>query len=226
MPLLNELTNPERFRGLKGLIFDCDGVLFDSLDSNRIYYNAILQRLGLEPMTPEQEAYVHAHAVKESLAFIVPPERWREVDAARRGVNYLRDIMPHLRPEPGIFELLERLKRKGYRLGISTNRTTTMDGLADRFGLELYFEPIVTASHYRPKPHPESLHVILNRWGLLQHEVVFVGDSIVDARTAQAAGVPFWSYKNQGLVAEMHVNDFWRMALGMGLGPTCDGGCS
>ncbi len=223
MPLLTELTNPDCFQGLKGLIFDCDGVLFDSMESNRIYYNAILQRLGLPPMKPEQEAFVHAHAVKESLAFIVPSERWHEVDAARRGVNYFRDIMPHLRPEPGIFPLLDRLKRKGYRLGISTNRTTTMDGLSDRFGLDLYFEPIVTATHYRPKPHPESLHVILNRWGLSRHEVVFLGDSTVDARTAQAAGVPFWAYRNPSLVAEMHVNDFWSMGLGLGLGPTFDG---
>lgn len=226
MPKLSALTNPTFLNGLKGIVFDCDGVLFDSMDSNRLYYNAILDRLGLGPMTAEQEAYVHAHAVHESLAYIVPKDRWDEITGARSQVDYRAEILPHLRPEPGLYELLGRLRQAGYRLGISTNRTSTMGWLVQRFGLDRYFEPIVTASDVRPKPHPESLNLILRRWGLLPKQTAFVGDSKVDQLTAQAAEVRFWAFRNPGLTAELHVHDFWEMARGMRLGVSFAGhGC-
>lgn len=229
MTLLASFTNPAMLDGLKGVIFDCDGVMFDSLESNRIYYNTILERLGLGPMTPEQEDYVHAHAVGESLAFIVPRERWDEIKGAQEQVDYRKEILPHLRPEPGLYELLDGLKQAGFRLGISTNRTTTMGWLARRFGLERFFSPIVTARDVRPKPHPESLHLIMSRWRLGPRDVAFLGDSSVDMRTAQAAGTRFWAFRNPALTAELHVRDFWSMARGMRLGATfqgCGGWCS
>ena len=43
--------------GLAGVIFDCDGVLLDSRESNSIFYNRVLAVFGLPPMTPEQEKY-------------------------------------------------------------------------------------------------------------------------------------------------------------------------
>lgn len=226
MTRLTALTDPGFLDGLQGVIFDCDGVLFDSMYSNQLYYNAILHGLGLGPMTEEQEAYVHAHAVHESLSYIVPRERWDEINQARSRVDYKTEILPHITPEPGMFELLGRLRQAGYLLGISTNRTNTMDWLVQRFGLERFFSPVVTAQEVRPKPHPESLHLILRRWGLLPHQVSFVGDSSVDALTAQAAGVRFWAFRNPGLTAELHIDDFWSMALGMRLGASFNGfGC-
>jgi len=226
MTKLTALTNPCFLEGLRGLVFDCDGVLFDSMDSNRLYYNAILQRLGLGPMTPEQEAYVHAHAVHESLAFIVPRERSQEIPGARAAVDYRAEILPHLKPEPGLYELLGGLRRAGFRLGISTNRTSTMGWLVQRFGLDRYFDPIITANDVRPKPHPESLNLIMQRWGMGPRETAFIGDSKVDALTAQAAGMRFWAFRNPGLAAELHVQDFWSMARGMRLGASFSGnGC-
>ncbi len=226
MPKLTALTNPAFLAGLKGIIFDCDGVLFDSMGSNRLYYNAILERLGLGPMTAEQEAYVHAHAVHQSLAYIVPEERWDDIDTARSQVDYRAEILPHLKPEPGLYELLGRLREQGYLLGISTNRTSTMGWLVQRFGLDRFFAPIVTASDVRPKPHPESLNLILRRWGLAPQQTAFVGDSKVDMLTANAAGVRFWAFRNPWLPSELQVDDFWDMARGMRLGASFAGyGC-
>lgn len=43
--------------GLRGVIFDCDGVMIDSRAANDEFYNRVLAYFGLPPMTPEQEAY-------------------------------------------------------------------------------------------------------------------------------------------------------------------------
>ena len=58
-------------KDIKVVAFDCDGVMFDSQNANRAYYDHLLDRFGLPPMTPEQLAYVHMHTVDESLAFLM-----------------------------------------------------------------------------------------------------------------------------------------------------------
>ena len=55
---------------VKVVAFDCDGVLFDTEQSNRAYYNAVLKHLGFPGLTGEQFAYVHMHTVDESLAYL------------------------------------------------------------------------------------------------------------------------------------------------------------
>jgi phosphoglycolate phosphatase-like HAD superfamily hydrolase len=80
-----------------------------------------------------------------------------------------------------------------------------------RFGLEGYFDTIKTASNSTPKPSPDGLLQIMGEWGLEPLEIAFVGDSKVDETAALAAGVPFWSFKNDTLAAELHLPSFNRL---------------
>jgi phosphoglycolate phosphatase len=208
---INPLMRVPELSRIKGFIFDCDGVLFDSRDANSRYYNHILERLGLEPMDEAQDEYVHSHSVTDSIARIVPPDRLKEANTTRSAIPY-NTFIRYMRPEPGLYELLSSIRDLGYRQAINTNRTTTMDLLLDRFELGQFFFPVVTAGIVsRPKPHPESLHKILDSWKAAPDEVVFIGDSRVDERTALAAGTVFWAYKNEALHASCLVPDFWSM---------------
>jgi len=194
--------------GIKGIIFDCDGVLVDSKDANRMYYNLVRQRLGMLPMTPDEEDYVHAHAVMASIAHIVPVERLAEAEAIRREIDYT-EIMPFTYLESGLVEFLNMLQEKKYLLAVNTNRTDSMEMLLENFDLEGYFSPVITAGKVsHPKPNPEGVHSILKHWNLTRHEVAYIGDSIVDEQTARAAGVAFWAYKNSRLAAHHHVTSF------------------
>lgn len=197
-------------RRLTGVAFDCDGVMFDSRQVNVVYYNLIKERLGLPPMTKDQEDYVHAHAVRESLAHIVPAERWGEMEQARAAIDY-REVLPAMRPEPGLHELLWWLRDQGLRLAVFTNRTTTMEMVLERFDLEHYFDLVVTARTVRAKPHPEGMHRIMRAWGCGPMDMAYLGDSGVDAVAARAAGVPLWAFRNESLPAAMHVSDFWSL---------------
>ena len=193
---------PDLFAGLKGIIFDCDGVLVDSLGANRLYYNMILARLGLAPMTPDEEAYVHAHHVQDSVARIVPAHRLAEAEAARAAIDY-RDVLPGLLLNPGLRPLLAELARAGCRLAINTNRSDTMELLLDHFELNGVFEPVVTAAVVsRPKPHPEGVLRILAAWDCAPEEAAFVGDTDLDELAARAAGVRFWSFGQPELPAQ------------------------
>ena len=44
---------------VKVVTFDCDGVLFDTKDVNRMYYNKVLEYMGKPPLTDEQTEFAH-----------------------------------------------------------------------------------------------------------------------------------------------------------------------
>ena len=213
MPVqIGPVTTPALFKGINGFIFDCDGVLFDTRESNAQYYNAIRGRLGLGPMTPAQEAYCHVHTVLDCIAHVTPPGLMAQALQARKDVSYTREILPHLRPFPGLYEVLDALRGRKYRLAVHTNRSNTMENVASRYGLVGYFFPLMTAGKAQAKPHPEGVHRILTAWGMKRENVVFIGDSRIDQACAARAGVRFWVFGGQPLAAEARIPD-WHCLL-------------
>ncbi len=200
---------------IRGVIFDCDGVLLDTLESNAQFYNAILAQLDLPPMTKAQQRYVHSHTFQESMAHITPAEKRDFVPDALRQVRYWRDILPYVKLMRGAESALTRLQAMGYRLGVATNRTTTMPWVTERFQLQRFFFPMMTALKARAKPHPEQLHRVLHAWAMRPEDVVFVGDSAVDAETARRAGVRFWAFGDESLLADAHICDFETLFCGL-----------
>ncbi len=197
--------------GLIGLAFDCDGVMFDTRDCNIRFYNLILERMGLPPMAPAQEDFVHFATVQASLEYIIPRSRWAEIPIVRKSVDYVAEIMPLMRPEPGLMELLATLQTLHIRMAVYTNRTNTMELTLDRWGMTSYFFPVITAAVVRGKPHPEGAFRILEAWGAKPGQIAFIGDSTADQGAAQGAGVPFWAFKNETLAADRHIPDFWSL---------------
>ncbi len=210
MIICNPLSSMS-LKGLQGLVFDCDGVLFDSRDVNVHFYNRVREYFGFGPISSDEEEFVHMHSVMDSLRHILPPECLERLDEVRAHINYV-ELLPYMRMEEGVPELLELLRSKGLRIAVNTNRTTTMDLLLQMHGLADFFWPVMTAGLVsRPKPHPESMYRILELWSIQPRNVAFIGDSVVDQATAGSSGVPFWAYKNQYLDAEMLIPDFWTL---------------
>lgn len=206
--LLCDQTDATFLRGVRGLVFDCDGVLIDSYEANTAYYNQFRKRFGLPPMSREEADATHILNVFESLRRIIPLEHYEAAVAYRLELDY-REILPFLRREPGVRRLLCQLKALGLPLAVNTNRMDTMPLVLAAQDMEGFFHPVMTsATVTRPKPDPEGVEKILSEWGLAPSEVVFIGDSSVDENTARNAGVPFWAYKNPALAAQLHVPDF------------------
>jgi beta-phosphoglucomutase-like phosphatase (HAD superfamily) len=55
------------------VIFDCDGVLFESREANRAFYNQLLCEMGKARLTEEGLSYVHMHTVFEAVDYLFPP---------------------------------------------------------------------------------------------------------------------------------------------------------
>ena len=195
---MNSTSTKSKFP-VRCVIYDCDGVLFDSLENNERFYNQICAAFGREPVRPEELLYLHMHTVQEALPFLFPgrPDLVKKAHQFILTVNP-HDFIPYLKMEPNLLEALDTLKRRGVLRAISTNRTKSMKFILDAFSLQPYFEMVVTALDVRnAKPHPESVKRILNAFRLRPEEAVFVGDSEIDRRTAEAAEIRFIAYKNR-----------------------------
>lgn len=193
-------------KDVRVVAFDCDGVLFDTLEANRHYYNHILQHFGLPPMNPEQLLFVHAHTVQEALEHLIEDEARRQAaHAFRKTIDY-GGFLKHLTIEPHLVTLLDWMRGK-FKTAIATNRTDTMNRLLREFGLADRFDLVVTSLDVeRPKPFPDPLFKILAQFKAAPVQSVFVGDSEVDEATARAAGVPFIAYRNSSLQADHHID--------------------
>jgi phosphoglycolate phosphatase len=194
---------------LKLVIFDCDGVMFDSKDANRKYYNHLLQEFGYPLMDRQEEDYVHSHNVLDSVAYIFRkyPHEIDRVNAYRQSVDYT-PFLKFMRIEPDLKEFLRFLKPQFYT-AISTNRTTTMPAVMKMHELDPYFDLVVTALDVQqPKPHAEALLKILGHFDLSADEAIYIGDSVVDLEHTAGVNMRLISFKNPELPADFHVNSF------------------
>jgi HAD superfamily hydrolase (TIGR01509 family) len=198
---------------IAGVVFDCDGVLIDSCGANTAYYNKIREIGGLGPMNQEEEEYAHMHAVRECLLRIFPPEMHGRLNELAQSVNYVRDILPMVRTEPGLHACLDALRARGLRLAVFTNRGYKgMGAVLDSFNLRPYFDPVITVAEVKAKPAPDGLLRIAECWRQPPDALLFVGDSLLDAMAAEEAGAHFWAFRNPRLQAQGHVDTFAELA--------------
>jgi phosphoglycolate phosphatase-like HAD superfamily hydrolase len=215
MAFANQLMNPRLLRGLRCIIFDCDGVLVDSFEANMRYYGMIKERLGLPPLTDEEKTYVHTRTHKDSIRFIAPGDLFRQAWAVVQEFDS-SSLFPYLRRSEGIREFLWWLRGAGFRLAVNTSRTDSMGTILRLMDLEGFFYPVITSGKVTtPKPHPEGVHRILAAHRLAPDEVAYIGDSHVDEKTALAAGVRFWAYRDPALQAQVHIDSFWDIKAAM-----------
>jgi beta-phosphoglucomutase-like phosphatase (HAD superfamily) len=195
---------------LKLVIFDCDGVMFDSKEANRLFYNQLLTECKRPPMNEEELEYVHSHNVMDSVNHIFrqyPSEEIDRANAYRRELDYT-DFIRYMIMEPDLKDFLSYLKPT-YHTAISTNRTTTMPAILEKFELASFFDKVVTAFDVaRPKPYPDALLAILDYFDTTVEESIFIGDSMVDKEHADSVGMRLIAFKNPALPAQYHVNSF------------------
>ena len=183
----------------KAVIYDCDGVILDSIESNYIFYNRIMAGLGRPPidrLCQVSERVLHTYSYLDVMEHFFGDDPQKDQAIAIGKTIRYKELMPYMRREEELVETLEQLKGQ-VELAVCTNRASSMEMIIEDFGLEGFFGCIMTAGKVaNPKPHPEPLFKVLEHYGLAPHEALFVGDSAVDMQAAAAAGVPFIAYKS------------------------------
>ncbi len=184
---------------ISAVIFDCDGVMFDSRQANVNYYNHVLARFNLPPMIEEEEGFVHMHTADESIRHIFRGTPFVEQARAYRMQIDYTPFIKDMVIEPGLKELLKMLKPK-HGLAVATNRSDTIGTVLESNGLTDFFDIVVSSLDVQnPKPHPEAIYRILDYFQVSPEQCLYVGDSLVDWQVARASGVHFIAYQNEEL---------------------------
>jgi phosphoglycolate phosphatase len=179
------------------VVFDLDGTLIDSAPDMHRAVNLMLADLGCAPLTlPEIRTMVGdgasaliARALAARQCVSADPTKALAVFLA----HYEDEPTTHTRPFPGVAATLERLQAAGLTLAVCTNKPGRLTQIIlERLDIERYFERILAGDSlpFR-KPDPRALLEVIDGFGTAKAATLMVGDSEVDAATAQAASVPF-----------------------------------
>jgi phosphoglycolate phosphatase len=179
---------------MSAIVFDLDGTLIDSAPDLRAAANGMLKDEGLKPLDLTTITSFIGNGLPNLVRLVIEA---RGLDMARHealtanvldhyaaGNGALTTLYPHVR------EVLETLHRDGHALGLCTNKpiAPTRD-ILEHFGLSNLFSATIGGDSLdRRKPHPAPL---LATFQALGGTGIYVGDSEVDAETAQRAKTPF-----------------------------------
>ncbi|MEA3465407.1 MAG: HAD-IA family hydrolase [Thermodesulfobacteriota bacterium] len=185
---------------IKAVVFDCDGVMFDSQQANIAFYNRVLDYFGEPAVTPSQSERVHLCHTASSPQVFAGLLGSARVEAALDFSQQLgyEQFIPQLQAEPGLFDALAQLSAH-FSLAVATNRGSSMAKILDFFDMDGSFHHVLTYLDVaRAKPCPDMLYAVAERLHLAPDQMMFVGDSEFDRRAAKSAGCHFVSYKWDG----------------------------
>lgn len=188
----------------KGIIFDLDGTLVNSLEDIADAMNKVLQSLDYPTHSYDDYQYFIGSGLRNLVSKALP-ETNNDENQIEKSLNSMIDMYRdnctnQTKAYQGIVELLNELKSRKLKLGVFSNKA---DALTKEITKALFpdvFDPIVGLStESLKKPNPFEALEISKSWGLQPEEMIFVGDSGIDMQTAtnanmHAVGVS-WGYR-------------------------------
>ncbi|WP_114952587.1 phosphoglycolate phosphatase [Sphingosinicella terrae] len=176
--------------------FDLDGTLVDSASDLAAALNHTLARLGRPLVPTERVRHLIGHGARALLRRGLAASGESPEALVDEGFPIFLDYYAdHLcvgsRLYPGLQPALERIEACGARLALCTNKPERMARLLlEALGLGSRFAAIVGGDSLPVrKPDPAPLRAAIEASG--GGRAAFVGDSIIDADTARAAGLTF-----------------------------------
>ena len=178
---------------LRGIIFDLDGTLADTLVDITEATNAALASAGLPPCGPEQvRRYVGSGVtiLLQRASGLTDPQRIAAMERVLRD-HYRVHGMDHTRLYDGVPEMLDRLTAAGIPMCIFSNKphdytVLTVEGLLTDWP---FVETLGESVENPRKPDPTVVWRLVEGMELRRDQVALVGDSEVDAETGRNAGM-------------------------------------
>lgn len=177
------------------VIFDLDGTLIDSAPDIHATANLVLADEGLPGLDLATVRGFVGRGVPHLVDRLLEAHGISDPDRAARMIGNLvaryEDAVSLTVPYPAVVDTLERLRARGDILGICTNKPLAPAmAVLRHLRLHGYFDAVIGGDCGLPrKPDPAPLLETLSRLG--GGRAAYVGDSEVDAETAQAAELPF-----------------------------------
>ncbi len=189
---------------VKGVVFDMDGTLLNTLPDLTALTNTVLSDFGYPTHTEEAIRGFIGDGVRALMMRAMPDsasDDEKEAALAEWKSRYQEFGRRKTVPYPNIIEMLEGLKLKGVKLGVLSNKFDAAVKDLAGFYFPATFDVAKGESPTCPrKPDPTGLLASIQEIGLNPSQVAYVGDSAGDIKTAKAAGAMAigvsWGYQS------------------------------
>ena len=198
-------------KSFKGIIFDLDGTLLDTLEDLADSLNTVLAEAGLPVHSVESCRLFVGGGLKKMIGQAVGVEVGagdevgvgsQEVLADKFLALYQANQLKKTHPYPGIAELLADLKQAGFKLAVLSNKNELNTQILVEHFFPETFEVVRGFREGVPlKPNPAVGRAVARELGFSSSDIMYVGDSGVDMEMALAAGfLPVgveWGYRSR-----------------------------
>ena len=185
-------------------VFDLDGTLLDTLEDLMNAVNDGLRKKNYPERNLEEIRSFVGNGMQNLIRKSVP-QGTAEADM-QEVLAYFREFYKiHCkdctRPYKGVSKALEVLKEKGIHLAMLSNKPDFAVGqLADQYFPGLFEMAAGEREGIPRKPAPDALWSVMEEFGCSKDDIVYIGDSEVDVKTAQNAGIPLiavsWGFRS------------------------------
>ncbi len=196
---------------IKGVLFDLDGTLLDTLEDLYQSVNAALTACGFPERTRMEIRSFVGNGVRNLMVRSVPDgeenPKFEECFQKFRE-HYAAHLNDHTAPYAGIMELLAELKEKGIPTAVVSNKSdaAVKELCRETFG-DLVPLAIGESERVKKKPAPDTVIEAAAGIGVPLKDCVYVGDSEVDLATAENAGIPCisvsWGFRDKELLESL-----------------------
>lgn len=194
----------------KLVIFDLDGTILDTLEDLAITMNHVLAENSM-PVRSDDEIRLFTgngirHLVKNSA------ENGADESVIEKMFSDFNDYYrvhcyDHTKPYDGMAGCMEELRKNGVRVAVVSNKADyAVQGLCCRFFDGLYDFAVGEKKDVRRKPYPDSVLHVLEILAVRGEDAVYIGDSEVDIKTAENAGIDeiavVWGFRSEEYLRE------------------------
>lgn len=180
---------------VKAVLFDFDYTLGDSTEGIVTCIQYALHRLGKEPAFRQDIIKTIGYRLQDAYRMLVKEGSTQESEQFKSYFMEKADevMARDTRLYDGVLCLLMEMRKQGIKLGIVTTKYKfRIQEILKKYQAETYVDVIIGGdSVTKEKPEPEGVNLACELLQVKKEEVLYVGDSLVDAKTAMAAKVPF-----------------------------------
>lgn len=201
---------------VKAVIFDLDGTLLNTLEDLKDAVNHALEQNDLPLRTLEEVRQFVGNGIDKLIERAVPEGRKNpkfESVLACMKAYYAVHCKDKTCAYEGIMPLLEELKSRDLKLAIVSNKTDAeVKVLSKEYFGDYFLASIGEKKGVEKKPAPDTALKALEELGVSKEQAVYVGDSDVDVKTAENAGLRniavTWGFRSKSYLKEQGAKEF------------------
>ena len=187
--------------GFRGLIFDMDGTMLDSMGMWHEIDVEYLSRFGLET-PPDLQRSIEGLSFSEVAVYF--KERFGIPDSVEEiGNTWLamsrQKYLEEVHVKPGLVDFLTEMKARGVRTGVaSSNHLDLIEATLIRHGLRDYFDVITTCDDVSAgKPDPAVYLKTAEKLGLMPSECLVFEDIPLGIEAGKRAGMTVYAVDDE-----------------------------